>query len=177
MRILLALGSTLGWFALMAQFYLIILNRTASVAETVVRYFSFFTILTNLLCALCFTLLWYQPASKWGAYFKRSTVSTALAVYISIVGIVYNIVLRQIWNPEGLQMVVDELLHSVIPVLFVVYWLAFVQKEKLLWKNFLPWLLYPSIYLVYILIRGSLSGFYPYPFIDVDSLGYEDRFR
>ena len=91
-------------------------------------------------------------------------------------GIVYNIVLRQIWNPEGLQMVVDELLHSVIPVLFVVYWLAFVQKEKLLWKNFLPWLLYPSIYLVYILIRGSLSGFYPYPFIDVDSLGYEEVF-
>ena len=111
-----------------------------------------------------------------GIYFKRPSVATAITVYIIIVGVVYNIVLRPLWNPQGLQLVVDELLHSVIPVLMLAYWFAFVPKGKLGWKQFLPWMLYPLIYLVYVLIRGSLSGYYPYPFINVESLGYEKVF-
>lgn len=176
MRTLLAFGISLGWFALMAQLYLILWNRTTSIAETIIRYFSFFTILTNILVALCFTFLLFKPASKWGIYFKRPSVATAITVYITIVGVVYNIVLRPLWNPQGLQLVVDELLHSVIPVLVLAYWFAFVPKGKLGWKQFLPWLLYPLIYLVYVLIRGSLWGSYPYPFINVESLGYEEVF-
>jgi len=46
-----------GWFSLIAQFYLIIINRTTSVGETIIRYFNFFTILTNILVALCATTL------------------------------------------------------------------------------------------------------------------------
>lgn len=49
--------SILGWFALGSQLYLIIQNRIVSVPETVVRYFSFFTILTNLLVAICVSCL------------------------------------------------------------------------------------------------------------------------
>lgn len=33
-----------AWFAVIAQFFLAIANRTASVPETVIRFFSFFTI-------------------------------------------------------------------------------------------------------------------------------------
>jgi hypothetical protein len=36
----------------------------------------------------------------------------------------------------------------------------------------LPWLLYPFLYLIVILARGHISGFYPYPFVDVTQLGY-----
>jgi hypothetical protein len=34
------------------------------------------------------------------------------------------------------------------------------------------WSVYPTIYLVYALIRGSIAGSYPYPFIDGAGLGY-----
>ena len=34
----------------------------------------------------------------------------------------------------------------------------------------LPWLLYPLIYVIFVLTRGSFSGFYPYPFIDLSKL-------
>lgn len=47
----------LGWFALLLQLYLIILHRVSSLPETIVRFFSFFTIQTNILVALCFTFL------------------------------------------------------------------------------------------------------------------------
>jgi hypothetical protein len=80
--------------------------------------------------------------------------------------------LRNLWHPEGLQLVVDELLHSVIPVLFLLYWLIFVPKGLLQWKNVFSWLIYPVVYIVFVLLRGKSSRFYPYPLINVNDLGY-----
>jgi hypothetical protein len=161
-----------GWFALIAQFYLIIINRVASIPETIIRYFSFFTILTNLIVAICCVFILFKPSSSIGKFFSRPAVLTAIAVYIAVVGIVYNIILRFLWNPKGLQLIVDELLHSLIPVLFIVLWFANTSKTILKWKNIFPWLIYPLVYIMYILARGSLSDFYPYPFINVSELGY-----
>ena len=171
-QIFLTNGAALGWVALIFQFYLIIINRTSSIAETITRYFSFFTILTNILVALCFTFLLLRPGSKWGRFFGRPVTLTAVIVYIAIVGIIYNIVLRFLWSPTGLQFLVDELLHSVIPALSILYWFLFVPKETLKWKNILPWLIYPLIYCIYSLIRGAIVEFYPYPFIDISVLGF-----
>ena len=163
---------SLGWFALIAQFYLIVINRTASIPETIIRYFSFFTILTNLLVAVCFTSLLIKK-QKPSTFFSKITTLTAITVYILIVGIVYNAILRFLWNPEGLQKVVDELLHTVIPVLCLIFWWKYVRSQKMKWNHAYVWLIYPLLYILYILIRGAVSGFYPYPFIDVTTLGYE----
>lgn len=171
-RILITIGAVLGWFALISQLYLIIANRIASLPETILRYFSFFTILTNILVAVCFTVLLIKPQSGRWEFLSRPATRTAIAVYITMVGIVYNVILRSVWNPTGLQRVVDELLHSVIPLLFIFYWLLFVPKAGLQWRDMLAWLIYPLIYIVGILSRGALAGFYPYPFIDVTSIGY-----
>ena len=166
----------LGWFALITQFYLIILNRTVSVVETVIRYFSFFTILTNLLVALCFTFLLLNPKSKLGIFFSRITSLTAITVYILVVGMVYNLILRFLWAPKGLQLIVDELLHTVIPLLCVIFWWIYVRSKALKWKDAYPWLIYPLVYIFIILIRGAASGYYPYPFIDVNIIGYTKVF-
>ncbi|MEP7278141.1 MAG: Pr6Pr family membrane protein [Bacteroidota bacterium] len=161
----------LGWFALAAQFYINTTLKVTPVPEMIIRYFSYFTIQTNLVVALCYTLLLMAPQSRWGRFFSSQQTLAAITVYIVIVGIIYNMILRFLWNPQGLQLVVDELLHTVIPVLALIYWLAFVPKSQLQWKNVLPWLIYPFTYIVYILIRGAVSGFYPYPFINTMQLG------
>ncbi len=161
-----------SWFALISQFYLIILNRTVSIGETIIRYFSFFTILTNLLVALCFTFILLAKKIK-SAYFLGKRTLTAVTVYIIIVGLVYNLILRFLWNPEGLQFIVDELLHSVIPLLCFIFWWLNVSREKLEWKDAFPWLLYPLLYILYSLVHGRISNYYPYPFIDVNTLGYK----
>jgi hypothetical protein len=168
----LAVIAVLGWFALVSQLYLIIQNRVVSVAETIVRYFSFFTILTNLIVAVCVTVLLLKPNSKWGTWFSKSTTLTAITVYITIVGVVYNVILRFLWKPQGLQYVTDELLHTIIPLLFILYWFLFVPKKGLQYKQFLPWLIYPLLYVIYTAIHGAISGYYPYPFINVTELGY-----
>lgn len=161
-----------GWFALVGQLYLILLNRNVSILSTLIRYISFFTILTNFIVALCSTILLLNKKGRLFAVFSNPKTSTAIAMYITIVGLVYNLILRFQWQPKGLQLIIDELLHSVIPVLFIIFWFAIVPKAYLKTKDIFPWLLYPLFYVIYILIRGSLNDVYPYPFIDVKALGY-----
>ena len=172
-KIPLAILSCLGWFALITQLYLNVSSHQVSVPESVTRYFSYFTLLTNLMVAAYCTVLWLAPGSRMGAFFSRTQTATAITVYITIVALIYNIVLRSLWQPQGLQKVLDQLLHTIIPVLFILYWCVFVKKHTLQWNNFLPWLWYPFIYLVLILIRGAFSGFYPYPFIHAGEIGMQ----
>jgi hypothetical protein len=171
-RAYLILLAIVGWFALTGQFYLIVVNRQASLPETIIRYFTFFTILTNILIAVGSTVLLVASGSAWGKFFSKATTLTAIAVNITIVGATYNAILRFLWNPQGMQRVVDELLHLVIPILFIIFWFVFVPKNRLKWDNIFLWAVYPIAYLVIVLIRGALSGYYPYPFLDVTKLGY-----
>lgn len=171
---LLITGVILGWFALIAQLYLTMQSNIVPVDESVIRYFSYFTVLTNILVALCFTSLLLKR--KDSGFFTKPTTLTATAVYITVVALIYNLILRFTWEPKGLQLVVDELLHLIIPILFVLYWFLFVPKDSLKWNDTFSWLIYPFIYLMFILYRGSASGFYPYPFVDVAKYGYATVF-
>lgn len=165
--------AVLGWFALITQFYINITSGAASYSEITIRYFSYFTILTNLLVAVTCTILLLLPQSTPGIFLKKEQSLTAATVYIIVVGLIYNLILRFLWVPQGLQRLVDELLHSVIPVLFLIYWLVFVPKANLKWTDVFLWLLYPLFYTVFILIRGANSNYYPYPFINAAELGLQ----
>jgi len=165
----------IAWFALASQLYLLVSNvpgNGLTIIGAIGRFFIFFTILTNLLVAICLSTLVFDPRSRPGQFFSKPTVITAVAVYIFIVGLVYNIVLRKVWHPQGLQKLVDELLHVAVPLLFILYWLFFAPKKSLQWIHAFRWLIFPAIYLVYALTRGALEGFYPYPFINADELPF-----
>jgi hypothetical protein len=162
----------MGCLAVVLQFGLAIEHRNAPLPHAIFRFFSYFTILTNILVALCFALLALRPGSFLGRFFNRPSALTAITVYISMVGIIYNTLLRSLWMPQGLQKVVDEMLHLLMPLFFVAFWTLFVPKTELRWKDILSWLIYPMLYLGFILVSGAFTHFYPYPFIDVADLGY-----
>lgn len=63
-------------------------------------------------------------------------------------------------------------MHTVIPVLFIILWRLYVRGQNLKYKDVLPWLIYPFVYIIFTAIRGEMTGYYPYPFIDVSQLGY-----
>lgn len=171
-KILLTNAAALGWIAVVFQFYLIIVHRSAPVLETIANYFGYFTILTNILVAFCFSIRLLKVRSGLGRFFSKPTTITAVTVYITVVGLIYNLLLRSLWSPRGLQFIVDELLHSIIPLLAVVYWFVAVKKSGVRWKNIPWWMIYPAVYCIHTLIRGERKGYYPYPFFDVDALGY-----
>jgi hypothetical protein len=172
-RLYLLILSLLGWFALIAQYYLIFANRTVSIPETIIRYFSFFTILTNIIVSSCASVLALKRNGSWYSFFSKQQTLAAITVYIIVVSLVYNMTLRPLWHPTGLQKIVDELLHTVVPLMFVFFWLFYVPKDKLKFSNVLSWQVFPAVYAVAILFRGSFSGFYPYPFINYATLGFQ----
>lgn len=164
------LFAIITWFAVVAQFVLMIENRAAPISETIIRFFSFFTILTNMLVATYFTclLFWKLEEPK---FFTKPGFLTAITIYITIVGLVYQIALRHIWQPKGLQLIVDELLHSIIPILTLIFWCLYETIQTVRYSQIFKWTLYPLAYLALILVRGEISAFYPYPFINVAHLG------
>ena len=169
----------LGWSGLAIQLELVLFARWMSGANVVgglVSYFSFFTILTNTLAACVLTCAAGSRTSKGRTFFLQPWVSSGIAVSIIVVGAAYSLLLRQLWQPEGLQWLANEILHDVMPVLFALYWWFCVPKGGLRVSHIGVWMLYPVLYFAYILLRGHLLGVYPYPFIDVEKLGYGQAF-
>jgi len=171
-RYLNLIGLILGWFAVVGQFILIIQNREAGIAETVLRFFSFFTILTNILVALYFTAPFIKLRPTFFNLLQKDSSLPPITAFILIVGLVYQVVLRAIWHPTGIQLIIDELLHSLIPLFVLGYWYFRLKTAPFDTRVRLRWMLYPMGYLGFILVRGAYSGYYPYPFLNVSSLGY-----
>jgi hypothetical protein len=171
-----SLIAVLAWLAFVAQTDITIgrmLLRGLSVIEGIERLSSYLTNLTIFAVAVSFTYVAVRARSAPGRFFRKPPVLTAVVVYIVFVGLAYNGLLRHVWTPSGYRALLNELLHTVIPLLCALYWLLFVPRFHLLLRDCLFWLAYPLCYLFMTLWRGSETDFYPYPFIDVNELGYE----
>jgi hypothetical protein len=162
----------LGWIALALQYALVLTGMMGADPFTrSINFFSYFTILTNILAALALTLPWLVPQSTAGKFFARPTVRTAIAAYIIIVMTIVYFVLRHLTDFQGWNLVADLLLHYVMPILFVIDWLFLVPKQTLTVNDTPGWLACPIIYLIWTFIHGAFSGFYPYPFLNGAELG------
>jgi hypothetical protein len=139
----------------------------------IVSYLGYFTILTNLLVCLSLTLPLAWPSTAAGRFFARSDVTAGVATSIVFVSLAYHFLLRNTWNPQGLQLIADVLLHYVMPALFLLYWWFNFPKGALRWTYPLIWGLYPTVYLGYVLIRGRIIDSYPYGFINPNAIGYQ----
>ncbi|MDR6916282.1 MFS family permease [Pseudomonas sp. 3296] len=174
-----AVAAVLGWVGLSVQLYLILYSRwslDARLIGGVVSFFSYFTVLTNTLVATVLTCEWTSRESAARRWFLQPWVSSAIAVSIAVVGLVYSVLLRHLWHPEGWQFLADEVLHDIMPLLFLAYWWFCVPKGTLCLRHIALWMIYPLMYFAYVLWRGHLLAVYPYPFIDVDKLGYPQVF-
>ena len=174
-RLFAAIAALLGWFTLALQLLLSIQLSIANgqgALAGVWTYIGYFTILTNVLVALALTADARGPRGTLSRFFTRPDVHTAISMSIVIVAAIYNLMLRQLWQPQGWQIVTDNILHVVMPVLFLLYWWLAVPKATLRWPQVIHWQLYPAAYFAYVLARGAVDHWYPYPFLDVTKLGY-----
>jgi hypothetical protein len=156
-----------------AQYWLLVRGDSlAGMAGSSLRFFSFFTILTNVLAAATLLIPLVAPYSAAGRFLSRPTVRTAVTGYIIMVGVIYYLLLRDLSQRQGWPMFFEYMLHYVTPPLFVLDWVAFVDKRALDWRLGLSALAFPLAYLVWTVIHGAATGWYPYPFVDVADLGY-----
>ena len=131
---------------------------------------SYFTQQSNLLVAVCFAWLAVHPWLGLGPRLSGGTRG-AITVYIIVTGVVYATVLDGTYNHLG-----DLLSHAAVPVLVTLDWLAVRNgPNRLRWWYPLVWLIYPVVYLGFVLLRAHLKHFAPhankyvYPFLNLDT--------
>ena len=164
-----------AWAGVLLQFWLSInltLANGKTVGEGIVVFLGYFTVLTNLFVALTATLPIITGSGRLGRWFGKPMVLGSAVTSILMVGISYHFLLRNVWQPQGLQLLADTVLHYGVSILAFAYWLIFPPRSKLGVLAPLAWCLYPMVYFVYVFARGELLGSYPYYFIDVTKLGY-----
>lgn len=141
----------------------------AGTAERVLRFFSYFTIQSNLLAAGTALALATRPAHD-GPMWRVLRVSAILGMTVTFM--IYMAVLRPIVHLHGISKLTDIAFHYIAPLLTVVGWFLFGPWPRIDTRSLLRHLAWPFSYLVYVLGLGAISGWYPYPFINVGKLGY-----
>ncbi|HMS92903.1 MAG TPA: Pr6Pr family membrane protein [Candidatus Saccharibacteria bacterium] len=138
---------------------------------TPLNFFSYFTIQTNILVFV--TLLLSALALAAGRERRLDVLRSAVTVYILVVGIGFSLLLARM---EGLVLTAvpwdNTVLHYIIPAAMLVDFLIDRPKRALSFKKSLVWLLFPVLYVTYALMRGAMTGWYPYPFLNPATSGY-----
>lgn len=165
--------AVIAWLAVLVQIAVsanTVVANGQSAHVGIINTLSYFTILTNLLVAIVSTACALRGDAD--TFLTRPSTQAATAVYIFIVGVTYALLLRSVWEPTGINAVLNVALHDITPILYVLYWFIFVPKGTLRWAHPIYWLIYPLIYVIYSIARGAITGLYPYHFVDVTLLGY-----
>ncbi|MGB7431998.1 MAG: Pr6Pr family membrane protein [Ahrensia sp.] len=135
------------------------------VGAALVQLSQFFTILTNTLVAVGMGMIALGYAVP-----KRAM--RALVVSIVCVGLVYHALLAHLVDFTGLAMVADHGLHTFVPIAMFVWWVLFLSRPAFVRSDIALWMVLPLSYSFYALGRAQWSAFYPYPFLDLATLGW-----
>lgn len=166
------IGAVMTWLSILLQYGVLFSEgRYDGLATMTIGYLSYFTILTNILVGLAFTAPLLSPNSKLHRFFTRQAVRAAIALYITVVMVVYWSLLSGLDRNAGLGVVTNILLHLLIPLMYLIDWLCFAQKDRMSFRHIPYWIIYPLLYGIYTIIRGAITGTYPYPFLNVTELG------
>ena len=115
--------------ALVLQYVLLVrltLDTVGPLLATV-RFFSYFTILSNLLVLLATAR---AAAGRDGA-FATPLVRGGVAMCITVTMGIYFGVRRHLWQPQGAQWWADTGLHYAVPLAYWAWWLACVPHGTL----------------------------------------------
>lgn len=165
-RLSAAVIAAIAWTGLATQL-LASIELAGSVPSAVWAMLRYFTILTNL--AVAFVM------SAAALDLKRIATPLMLGgvtASIILVGIVYALLLSGLLELSGGAAAADLINHRVTPLLMALYWLIVVPKRSLPAAAPLIWIVPPLAYFPYAMVRGMAEGFYAYPFLNIDSIGW-----
>ncbi|GAB3360137.1 Pr6Pr family membrane protein [Lysobacter tyrosinilyticus] len=166
-----AMVAAVAAFALVLQYVLLMRATLDTVGPffATVRFFSYFTILSNLLVMLVSSTAAFAPESSPGRWLAQPVMRGGVALYIGVTMGIYAVVLHRLWEPQGAQWWADTGLHYAVPTLYLLWWLVAVPHGALRWSDLLRWLLFPLFYVCWVFLRGAFVHEYPYPFIDLNA--------
>lgn len=165
-----AVTALVTWVALILQLSLVFLGHGVLVADNppslairVGRFFSYFTIQSNILVAV---------AASWLALHLQAdtrgfrAIRLAGLIGITVTGVVYFFLLRPLVNLSGWSAVADNLLHVAVPLLAIIGWFAFGPRGRVDRTAIRDAFVWPVLWLAWTFFIGATTGWFPYPFLN-----------
>jgi len=135
------------------------------------EYFSYFTITSCILSGIVLLVaglgvLRNKSEGKW-----LTIARLTMAASMVIVGVIYNLLLaNQAPDPRDVgyewPVVPNLIMHTYMPIIIFLEWLITNTAFKLKLKQAFWVLIYPLSWLAFSLVRGSITDWWPYWFID-----------
>src|SRR4051812_13268052 len=133
------------------------------------RFFAFFTILSNIFGALLWlwlALRWRQARTRNDDLLRGAATLYLVVTFVVVVGLLQGAELS-LSNPT-----VDLVVHKLFPILAVIDWIVDPPRTDLRYRDVAIWLAFPLVWIALTLVRGAVDAWYPYPFLDPDNGGY-----
>lgn len=159
----------LGFSAIITELVVLLERGTFDAGN----FFSFFTILSNILAAAFLIFASVASEKVWTSK-RTQQVRGAVTLYMLMTGVIFALLLSGLKDVQLTAVPWDNgVLHYIMPVVLVADWLLYPSKAKLSYKVVAVWAIVPIAYVAYSLIRGAAISWYPYPFLNATKLGYE----
>jgi hypothetical protein len=131
------------------------------------EYFAYFTIessMINVVVLLVGGVLALRGRAETELF---TSVRVAVLSYAVITAAVYNVLLRNIPSTgyHGVQWP-NEVMHVWVPILIVLDWLFAPGRARVGWARLWLVVSYPLAWLAFTMLRGAVTGWYPYPFLE-----------
>ncbi|GGF30557.1 hypothetical protein GCM10011399_24740 [Subtercola lobariae] len=153
-------------------------STTAVGAQTLgtrlVRLFSYFTIQSNLF-VLGTSIVLALNIQKDGPVWRVLRIDAMLGIIIT--GLVYETILAPLVHPVGWALAATIGFHYISPWATLIGWLIFGPRPRMGWRFALAAFIWPVLWIVYTFVHGAVTGWYPYPFLDVTTIGFADSVR
>lgn len=164
--IIIIISSLLGILLNLIQinFFDVDINR---LRETI-SLFKYFTIQSNLLVAIYFILLCtgkYNDSKLFKDLFGTVFIS------ITVTGFVFVTYLEWTFVSNGLYKLSSFFNHYLTPALVIAYLIHNKSTFNFEKKNIKLWMVFPVVYLVFLMIYGTITNDFIYPFFQIDEIG------
>ncbi len=143
-------------------------GTTAGAPERVLRFFSYFTVQSNILAAVTAALLAIRPQRSGRGW---DVVRFAAVLGMTTTIIVYVVALAPILDLHGIAWVTDVMFHYIGPVLTLGGWLLFGPWGRIDRGVVVAVICWPVAYFGYTQVLGAGTDWYPYPFLDAGKHG------
>ena len=147
---------------------------TDRIANNVFRpteYFAYFSIVTSIVAGIVMLITAVRLLTRLedGKWFEIARLS--LAVAMIVLAVVYHLLLADMANDVrdgdyAWPVLPNEIIHTYAPILAAIEYLISVKAFKIRLRAFLWVAIYPLAWLTFSVIRGMLTGWWPYWFLN-----------
>lgn len=130
--------------------------------------FRYYTLQSNMIVFMYFGL---RFLNKTDSNRNLHHFLGGVTVYITITFAIFAIMLSGTYHPTGWSQVSNILAHYLVPILVIGY--TFTEKYiyDYLYTDITVWIIYPVVYVIFMIIHGMITDDYLYPFFQVSEVG------